>query len=139
MELAKVKKQNSISQSKYFRIGDIIIYVIFILFFSFLGIKLLDKPQEKKLRAEIYVNNKLVYTQLLQKEYKKVFIETDIGGVDVEFKDFMVRAITSNSPKKIIVKEGWAKNSGDIRIGIPDKMYIKIIGEEGENLDGIAK
>ncbi|MGL4393095.1 MAG: NusG domain II-containing protein [Fusobacteriaceae bacterium] len=124
---------------KFFIIGDIIIYFILGIFFAVLGMKILSTENIFPSRAEIYVNNKLIYTQKLQKDQKKIFIETDIGVVEVEFKNNMVRAISSKSPRKLIVKQGWAKNSGDLLIGIPDKMVIKIIGSKGDELDGIAR
>lgn len=52
-----------------------------------------------------------------------------------------VRVTTSNSPQKICVKQGWISNAGDTIIGIPDRLLIKIVGNqsEEEGLDSIAR
>lgn len=90
-------------------------------------------------KVEVYVNSELKYVQSLQQERKTLFIETDIGGVTLEFQEMKVRAVTSNSPRKIVVKQGWIKNPGDVLIGIPDKIVVKIKGDGEEELDSIAK
>ena len=73
------------------------------------------------------------YVQPLQKEEKNIFVETGIGGCNVQFKDEMVRVTSSNSPLKIAVKQGFIKSPGEVIIGIPDRLVIKIVGDSEEN------
>ena len=101
--------------------------------------KILHMSQLKSTTAEIYVNNKLKYVEKLQKDEKKIFVPTDIGGINIEIKNSMIRVISSNSPRKLIVKQGWAKETGDLLIGIPDKVVIKITGTEESDIDYVAK
>ncbi|MDO4589545.1 MAG: NusG domain II-containing protein, partial [Fusobacterium sp.] len=54
-------------------------------------------------------------------------------GVNVKFKDNMVRVTTSNSPLKLNVKQGWIKDPGEVIIGVPDRLLIKIVGESNKN------
>ena len=77
----------------------------------------------------------------LQEEEKNVFVDTNLGGCNVQFKDSMVRVTTSNSPLKIAVKQGFIKSPGEVIIGIPDRLVIKIVGdsEEDANIDFIAR
>ncbi|TDT67430.1 hypothetical protein EV215_1987 [Hypnocyclicus thermotrophus] len=112
-----------------FKKGDIFIYSFIILFFSFLITTTLKIPNYKAEKIEIYVNNQLKYTYKLTKEQKIFKIPTDIGGVKVEIVDNKVRVLTSNSPKKLVVKQGFISKAGETLIGIPDKLLIKITGE----------
>lgn len=127
---------------KYFRIGDLIIYLFFILFFYFLGIKVMELGDEKPSKVEIYVDGNLKYVYPLQKEEKDIFVDTVLGGVNVKLKDNMVRVTSSNSPRKINVKRGWISSPGEVIIGIPDRLLIKIVGQRAnsdEELDYIIR
>lgn len=124
-----------IEKSSYFKKGDLIIYLIITTVFILLINIIFNLKSIKGTTAEIYVNNSLKYVFPLQKEQKNIFINTDIGGVNVEIKDFKIRVTSSNSPLKLNVKQGWIEKVGDVIIGIPDKMIIKIIGEKKENED----
>ena len=42
----------------------------------------------------------------------------------------MVRVTSSNSPLKINVKRGWIQNPGEVIIGIPDRLVIKVVGDK---------
>lgn len=120
---------------KYFRIGDLIIYSFFIIFFTGLGLKIMNLSQERASKVEIYVDSELKYVYPLQKEEKDIFVDTNIGGVNVKFKDNMVRVTSSNSPLKLNVKQGWIKDPGEVIIGVPDRLLIKIVGDKGDNTD----
>lgn len=127
---------------KYFRIGDLIIYLFFILFFYFLGIKVMELGDEKPSKVEIYVDGNLKYVYPLQKEEKDIFVDTVLGGVNVKLKDNMVRVTSSNSPRKINVKRGWISSPGEVIIGVPDRLLIKIVGQRAnsdEELDYIIR
>ncbi|MDN5303910.1 MAG: hypothetical protein PWP46_789 [Fusobacteriaceae bacterium] len=121
-----------------FKKGDIFIYFFIILIFSFLIYTTLKIPNYKAEKIEIYVNNQLKYTYKLSKEQKIFEIPTDIGGVKVEIIDNKVRVLTSNSPKKLVVKQGFISKAGETLIGIPDKLLIKITGER-EDVDYILQ
>ena len=53
----------------------------------------------------------------------------------------MVRVTTSNSPLKIAVKQGFIKSPGEVIIGIPDRLVVKVVGdsEDDSELDFVAK
>lgn len=125
---------------RYFKIGDIVIYVFFIVFFTTVGLKAMTLANQKASRVEIYVDGELKYTYPLQKEEKNLFVNTVLGGVNVRFKDDMVRVTSSNSPLKINVKRGWIKNPGEVIIGIPDRLLVKVVGDkelENENIHDV--
>ena len=128
-------------KTKYFKIGDLVIYIFLLIFFSILIFKIGSFKDVKGAKAEIWVDGELKYVYPLQEEEKNVFVDTNLGGCNVQFKDSMVRVTTSNSPLKIAVKQGFIKSPGEVIIGIPDRLVIKIVGdsEEDANIDFIAR
>ncbi|MGL4308264.1 NusG domain II-containing protein [Cetobacterium sp. SF1] len=117
----------------YFKKYDIIIYLFLFLFFASLGKMIQSFKYQKASKAEIYVDGDLKYVYPLQNDEKNIFVNTEIGGVNVKFQDNMVRVTSSNSPLKLCVKQGWIKNPGDVIVGVPDKLLIKIIGDNSNN------
>ena len=128
-------------KTKYFKIGDLVIYIFLIIFFSVLIFKIGSFKDIKGAKAEIWVDGELKYVYPLQEEEKNIFVETNLGGCNVQFKDNMVRVTTSNSPLKIAVKQGFIKSPGEVIIGIPDRLVIKVIGdsENDSDIDFVAR
>lgn len=117
----------------YFKKGDLVIYTLLIVIFSFLIYKITTFKKIEASKAEIYVNGKLKYIYPLETEEKNFFVQTDIGGVNIRIKNKMIRVLTSNSPLKLDVKQGWIKEPGEMIIGIPDRLVIKIVGDSKDN------
>lgn len=126
-------------KNRYFKIGDLLIYLFLIIFFSVLLAKISSFKDVKGAKAEIWINGSLEYIYPLQAEEKNIFVDTIIGGCNIQFKDYMVRVTTSNSPLKIAVKQGFIKSPGEVIIGIPDRLVIKIVGEGEDEIDFIAR
>ena len=128
-------------KTKYFKIGDLVIYIFLIIFFSVLIFKIGSFKDVKGAKAEIWVDGELKYVYPLQEEEKNVFVETDLGGCNVQFKDNMVRVTTSNSPLKIAVKQGFIKSPGEVIIGVPDRLVVKVVGdsENDSDIDFVAR
>ncbi|WP_320048025.1 NusG domain II-containing protein [uncultured Ilyobacter sp.] len=128
----------------YFKKGDIILYAFIFSLFTFLLFNIKGMKTRKASKAEIYVDGDLKYIYKLQEDEKNIFVDTNLGGINVQFKDKMVRVTSSNSPLKLIVKQGWAKVPGDTLIGIPDRAIVKIVGENNgeeqeDDIDFIIK
>lgn len=118
---------------------DLILYfVIFIMMAAVLGAAVRLKTAEAE-NVEIYVNNKLLYTYKLSSEQRILKVPTDIGGVEIEFKDEKVRVTKSFSPRKLCVKQGWISGTGETIIGVPDKLLVKITGSITSNVDVILR
>ena len=128
-------------KTKYFKIGDLVIYIFLIIFFSVLIFKIGSFKEVKGAKAEIWVDGELKYVYPLQEEEKNIFAETNLGGCNVQFKDNMVRVTTCNSPLKIAVKQGFIKSPGEVIIGIPDRLVVKVIGdsENDSDIDFVAR
>lgn len=124
----------------YFKKGDIIIYFFLFVFFFFAIKYALDMKIVKGNKIEIYVDNQLKYVYPLEENKKEYFVDTNLGGVDIQVEKMKVRVTSSNSPLKICVKQGWISNVGDTIIGIPDRLLIKIVGDKkNDDIDGIIR
>ncbi len=124
-------------QKKYFKKGDVVVYTILISIFSVLGFQITKFKASDASSAEVYVNNQLKYVYPLQTEEKDIFVPTDIGGVNVKIKDKKIRVTTSNSPLKLNVKQGWIGQPGEVIIGVPDRLIIKVVGKTNERSDDV--
>ncbi|MDR1834285.1 MAG: NusG domain II-containing protein [Fusobacteriaceae bacterium] len=126
---------------RYFKKGDLILYGFLLAVFCTLGTAAFRMKTEPAASAEIYVSGKLQYVLPLVQEEKNLFVDTVLGGVNVLFLEKMVRVTSSNSPRKLCVKQGWIKNPGETIIGIPDELIIKITGErkEATEIDYVVK
>ncbi|EFS21563.1 hypothetical protein FSBG_01060 [Fusobacterium gonidiaformans 3-1-5R] len=130
-------------RTEYFKRGDIVIYLLLVFLFFQLALNILQFPEVKAEKAEIYVDGRLEYVYPLQEEQKLFFVNTPIGGVNVEIKDKKIRVTTSNSPLKLCVKQGWIDGVGESIIGVPDRLLIQIVGEISEDdedyVDGVVR
>ncbi|AVQ16669.1 NusG domain II-containing protein [Fusobacterium gonidiaformans] len=130
-------------RTEYFKRGDIVIYLLLVFLFFQLALNILQFPEVKAEKAEIYVDGRLEYVYPLQEEQKLFFVDTPIGGVNVEIKDKKIRVTTSNSPLKLCVKQGWIDGVGESIIGVPDRLLIQIVGEISEDdedyVDGVVR
>lgn len=130
-------------RTEYFKRGDILIYLFLAFLFFQLALKILQFPEVKAEKVEIYVDGRLEYVYPLQEEQKLFFVDTPIGGVNVEIKDKKIRVTTSNSPLKLCVKQGWIDGVGESIIGVPDRLLIQIVGEISEDdedyVDGVVR
>lgn len=123
----------------YFKKWDLVIYffILSILFTIFGYAQSLEDSKGNK--AEVYVDNKLKYVFDLEENKREYFVDTNLGGVNIEIYKMKIRVTTSNSPLKICVKQGWISNSGDTIVGIPDRLLIKVIGDSDSEVDTIIK
>ena len=119
-------------KTKYFKIGDLVIYIFLLIFFSILIFKIGSFKDVKGAKAEIWVDGELKYVYPLQEEEKNIFVDTNLGGCNVQFKDNMVRVTT---------KIFFIKSPGEVIIGIPDRLVIKVVGdsENDSDVDFIAR
>lgn len=117
----------------YFRKWDILVYTVIFSIFLILFLHVQNLKTIKGNKAEIYVDNQLKYVFNLQEEKKELFVDTNLGGVNILIENMKIRVTTSNSPLKICVKQGWISNVGDTIVGIPDRLLIKIVGTTTED------
>lgn len=124
----------------YFKKWDLAIYLfIFSILFSLFSYgRTLNNLKGNK--VEVYVDNQLKYVFDLQEDKKEYFVDTNLGGVNLEINKMKIRVTSSNSPLKICVKQGWISNSGDTIVGIPDRLLVKVVGtQETDDVDTVIK
>ena len=127
-------------KNRYFRKMDPIIYILILSVFITLAWNIRGMENTKASKVEVYVDGELKYIYNLQAEQRFIEIDTNLGGIELELKDNQARVTRSNSPLKLIVKQGWVDTPGDTLIGIPDRALVKIVGEsEEEDVDFILR
>lgn len=57
-------------------------------------------------------------------------VEGLLGEVEIEVKDKKVRVVKENSPRNICSKEGYISDSSRPLICLPNKIVIKIVGND---------
>jgi len=120
-------------KNRYFRRLDPLIYLGILSVFLTLGWNIVGMEVQEASKVEVYVDGDLKHVYRLQEEQRFIEVDTNLGGIRLELKSNQVRVVTSNSPLKLIVKQGWAKHPGDTLIGIPDRAVVKIVGKGKED------
>jgi hypothetical protein len=88
-------------------------------------------------RVMIEVNDIPVYKGNLAED-RKVTIHGAYGDVFIEFKDGKVGVRRAECPNKICVRTGWRSLAGESIICVPNKVVIRILGEETATIRGIT-
>lgn len=63
-------------------------------------------------------------------------VDGELGDVVLEVKDGKIRVKKENSPKNICSKEGFIDDSSRTLICLPNKIIVKIVGED--EIDGVV-
>lgn len=116
-----------------FRIGDLFIYLFFVILFSFMVLFIIRMPNVKPLYVEIYENGKLTYRYKLVKEKKTIEVNSNLGKELIQVEDFKVKKIKASCPNKFCLTKGYIKKVGDIIVCAPNKEIIKITGGTIDN------
>lgn len=105
----------------------IVIGVIFI----FIGV-----TKEDGSMAEVYYEDKKILTIDLNIDNEYI-VDGELGDVVLEIKNRKIRVKEENSPKHICSKEGFIGDSSRTLICLPNKIIIKIVGNN--ELDGVVR
>lgn len=85
--------------------------------------------------AEVYYKDKIVLTIDLNVDGEYV-THGELGDVVLEVKDKKIRVKSENSPRNICSREGYIGDSTRTLICLPNKVIVKIIGEN--KIDGVV-
>ncbi len=109
--------------------------IIILLVFSIAIIIFININKEKGSVAEVYFEDELVLTIDLNVdgEYTTKGL---LGDVVLEVIDNKIRVKEENSPKNICSKEGFISDSSRVLICLPNKIIVKIVGEN--EIDGVV-
>lgn len=117
------------------RRNDIILVIIVILVacISLLCMKLLNKQQQ--LIAYVYYKDELVHVihlYELNEEIVVYTIEGENGEVVIEAKHNAIRVEKENSPYHLCSKQGFSSSTSEPIICLPNKVYIKLVGNQSD-------
>ncbi|KAF0091155.1 MAG: hypothetical protein FD141_944 [Fusobacteria bacterium] len=90
--------------------------------------------------VEIKIAQKLIGTYDLSID-QEVPILDDKGNLLMisVIKDGMIKVVSSNCPDKICIDEGSINLAGQTIVCLPNKVVIKIIGNNDETIDGVLQ
>ncbi|MEI7542933.1 MAG: NusG domain II-containing protein [bacterium] len=115
--MKKLKTQKAIYRATYYDYLLAIIIVVLSVAPLFAFVKSATNP----LKAEIYVNNKL-----LEQINLSIDGTTNIGNMQIEVKDKKVRVLKSDCPNQICIHAGWISQPGQSLICLPNKVVVNI-------------
>lgn len=93
----------------------------------------------KELMAEITVKGQLYKEVALTKEEQQFTIKTDIGKNTVSIHDNGIEIIESDCHDHICEKMGFIQKPGDIIVCLPNKIFIKIVGNSKGDIDEVSQ
>jgi hypothetical protein len=123
--------------TKYDR--GLIYFLLFSVFFSFLGTIWIAHSMGRPSEAVVLVNGKTVARFALQghSEYR---IKGALGDSVIRIEDGKVRVSSSPCLQKICVHTGYIQKSGECIVCAPNQLVVKIKGEsKEEDLDAVSK
>ncbi len=118
------------SKSRYrpLKIGDFLIILFFLSAIFFL-----PRGEGKKIRVTVDKEKEYIYPLT---EDRVLGIKGKIGITKMLIKDGRVRVIEAPCPLRLCMRRGWIRNKGEQIICVPNKVLIRI---EGEQFDAITE
>lgn len=121
-------KLQSSSRYRPLKIGDFIIIIIFLSALFFI-------PSSSGEKIIVIVDKRKEYIYPLNVD-RIVEFKGKIGMIKLEIRDKKAKVIKSSCPQKICMKTGWIENKGEQIICVPNRVIIRI---DGEQLDAITE
>jgi hypothetical protein len=118
-----------------FTIGDRFLIVLFFLL-NLITLPLIVSHYTKGETLLIEVDNKELYRVPLSTE-RTLHIKGEIGITEIEIKDGRARITKSPCPNKVCIRRGWTNSLNGIRACLPNKVVIRIIGNNRSGYDAI--
>ena len=133
----KPKSSNTRSVLKLCTTGDKILVAILILLgiTSFFATNMKRQPGET---CSIEVSGELKH-HLKLSENQEILVHGPIGETVIKIKNHKVRVTHSDCPEKICVKTGWIHKTGEFIVCVPNKVVIKIDGENNDHFNVITQ
>lgn len=108
----------------------VILLLIVVCIFIFINV-----TKKEGSMAEVYYEDELLLTIDLNIDGEYT-VDGDLGDVVLEVMDKKIRVKEENSPKNICSKEGFISDSSRTLICLPNKIIVKILGEN--DIDGVV-
>lgn len=71
-------------------------------------------------------------------ENRKVTIKGTHGDVRIQIRDGKVAVVFAECPNKVCVRTGWRSRSGESIICVPNRVIVRILGEETNVIQGVT-
>ncbi len=85
----------------------------------------------------VQVNDKTVARLDLRTD-SEVTVAGFIGSVRVQTREGKVRVAEAGCPNRICVRTGWRNRAGDIIVCVPNRMVVRILGQEPAGIQGVT-
>ncbi len=121
-------KLQSSSRYRPLKISDFIIIIFFLSALFFI-------PRSSGEKIIVIVDKRKEYIYPLNVD-RIVEFKGKIGMIKLEIRDKKAKVIESSCPQKICMKTGWIENKGEQIICVPNRVIIRI---DGEQLDAITE
>ncbi len=105
--------------------ADIALIVVFLVIS---GVLFAHFHKQSGSKVEIRYGDRLIGTFLLSEDQ---IIEID-DGIAAEIKDGKVHMLRSTCPHQVCVQQGWSSTPARPIICVPNKVYIRILGDDDE-------
>lgn len=96
---------------------------------------LINITKEEGSIAEVFYKDELILTIDLNID-SEYTVDGELGDVVLEVKDKKIRVKKENSPRNICSREGYIGDSSRTLICLPNKVIVKIVGEN--EIDGVV-
>ncbi len=116
--------------------GDKII-ISTVLFINILSIPFIFSTQKKGTDFIIEVENELIGKYSLEKD-QLIPVEGKLGITDIEIKNKQVRITRSPCFRKVCIKMGWISHTGKMAVCVPNKVVVRVLGNNHNHLDAIV-
>lgn len=131
------KENNIRSVLNLLTTGDKILIAMLLI----LGISSAFAINVKQLPGEmcsVEVSGKIVH-QLKLSEEQNISVEGALGTTTIQIKNKKIRVTHSACPEKICVNTGWISKVGQIIVCVPNKVVLKINGENHDFFNVITQ
>ncbi len=71
-------------------------------------------------------------------ENRKITVRGDYGDVRIQVNEGRVAVVHADCPNKVCVRTGWRSLAGDVVICVPNRVLIRIVGEQTKHIRGIT-
>tara|TARA_B100000959_G_scaffold249389_1_gene276957 strand:- start:2737 stop:3105 length:369 start_codon:yes stop_codon:yes gene_type:complete len=116
--------------------GDKILIAI-VLIVNLLSVPFIFAVQEEGVDVLVEADNKLTGKYSLKKN-QLISAVGPLGISEIEIKDGQARIVQSPCLRKVCIKMGWIKHSGKIAACVPNKVVVRVAGENLNGMDAVV-
>lgn len=71
-------------------------------------------------------------------EPRKITIKGGFGDLRIVVADNRVAVLSAECPNKICVRTGWRSHAGDVIVCVPNRVIIRILGQQASGVRGVT-